>query len=334
VKKSTLIKGLTVFSISEGKEIGKVEDIIINAHKKAVDFFIVSNNKWFLGTGVIPFSNIIGIGEDAVMLEHSNAVKKPDEILGAIDLINEGVNLINNTVLTREGNFIGKVTEVIIEESSGRVSACEYSNIENEKKLITAAQMITFGQDALVVNIALNQEDDLISVPDVNEEKVLPSEEPAEAKSEIYTGVSPEAVKDESAAQIPTENDLQSSQPVPETDVVAESISPANTSPVNVLRPEVIKTELDKLGPAPVSETPKITPPMAEVNVPKESTEPLTAAQLFAQKQKEYLIGKISNKSIIDNDGAVLVNQGETLTEEIVDRVTKAGKFRELVLNV
>jgi uncharacterized protein YrrD len=324
VKQIALIKGLTVFSISEGKEIGKVEDVVINAHKKAADFFIVSNNKWFLGTGVISFSDIMGIGEDAVMLEHSNVIKKPDEILGAIDLINEGVNLINNAVLTREGNFIGTVTEVIIDESNGRVSACEYNNAENEKKLVTAAQMITFGQDALIVNIVSDKKGNIDSdLSDAaGKEDPLPSEEPV-----------PAAVKDELVSQISAEADTQTTQTFPAADVAAENVIPSNTSQVNVLRPEIIKTELDKLEPSAVAKTPKAEP-AAETEVSQANDEPLTAAQLFAQKQKEYLIGKISNKNILDNEGGLLVGKGETITEEIVDKVTQAGKFRELVLNV
>lgn len=290
MKQSALIKGLIVFSISDGKEVGRVKDILINAKKKAVDYLIVDNPSWILGTYVIAFSDIVGIGDDAVMIENEEAIKKMDDVPEALALLKAGIKLIDTKVLTKKGNIIGTVTELIVDENSGQVSACEYNNTDNKKTLIPALQIFTFGKDVLVVNIVTDTKTDAAAAPQAVEEE-LSGEQP-----------------------------LSAAGPQDNTE-------------------EIVSTGFEPLGQAANTSEPATedSKSVARDKAEEENTaelETLTAAQLFAQKQKEYLIGKTASKTITDGEGNVLVNKGDVITGEMVDKVTQAGKFRELVLNV
>lgn len=58
-----------------------------------------------------------------------------------------------------------------------------------------------------------------------------------------------------------------------------------------------------------------------------------STASLFEQRQKQYLTGRKATKPITDNDGNIIINDGELITGEIIDEAKKAGKLIELVMN-
>ena len=64
-------------------------------------------------------------------------------------------------------------------------------------------------------------------------------------------------------------------------------------------------------------------PPASEIN----------AASLFEQRQKQYLNGRRSTKTISDNSGNVIVSEGMVINHEIIDIAKNAGKLIELVMN-
>ena len=64
MKKSAEFIGLPVISISEGKELGKVKELLINAASGIVSALVleIDEKKWYLGAKLIPFESIAGIG--------------------------------------------------------------------------------------------------------------------------------------------------------------------------------------------------------------------------------------------------------------------------------
>jgi uncharacterized protein YrrD len=61
--------------------------------------------------------------------------------------------------------------------------------------------------------------------------------------------------------------------------------------------------------------------------------EPSEAASLFEQKQRQYLNGKKATKTIYDNDGNIIIDEGMEITDEIIDEAKSKGKLIELVMN-
>ena len=54
---------------------------------------------------------------------------------------------------------------------------------------------------------------------------------------------------------------------------------------------------------------------------------------LFEQRQRSYLSGRIVTKTILDNRGNVLVEEGARITEDVIDRVRDSGRMVQLVMN-
>ncbi len=58
-----------------------------------------------------------------------------------------------------------------------------------------------------------------------------------------------------------------------------------------------------------------------------------SAADLFEQRQRQYLVGRRATRTIVDNDGETIVKEGMIINNEIIDDAKKSGKLVELVMN-
>lgn len=57
------------------------------------------------------------------------------------------------------------------------------------------------------------------------------------------------------------------------------------------------------------------------------------AAELFEQRQRQYLNGRKATRTIIDNAGNIIISDGMVITNEVIDRAKASGKLIELVMN-
>ncbi|MGI6513672.1 MAG: hypothetical protein GX052_07080 [Syntrophomonadaceae bacterium] len=146
------IKGLAVFEIASGREIGKVSELLINAQEKSVQYLVIDVPNWYFGSYVIPFNLTEGIGEDAVIIESESLIRKLNEDPEAVNLVDSGVTLIGSKVLTKKGKHIGRVSEIYIDENNGQVTGCELADNITVKGIIPVKYALTFGRDALIVD--------------------------------------------------------------------------------------------------------------------------------------------------------------------------------------
>lgn len=261
---SAEIKGLDVFTISGGNNIGKVRDLLINASSKTVDYLLVDIPNWYKGTYVIPFDLAVGIGRDAVMVENEDSVKNINDAPPAITLAERGINLINNRVLTKRGSVIGKISEFYVNQDTGQVLGCELVDDQNNVQGIIPAEItLAFGKDALVVGDEVNE----YLLKSIDQE-VCPGDKVVESG-------------------------FGQAEPVlPGNDAAAEEVETGQ-------EPQRTK-----------------------------------AADLFEQKQQEYLLGRQIKKDIFDEQGTIVIEKDSIITREIIDKAMMAGKFKELMMNV
>ena len=58
-----------------------------------------------------------------------------------------------------------------------------------------------------------------------------------------------------------------------------------------------------------------------------------SSTKLFEEKQRQFLIGRRARKNILDKSGNVLVEEGQAITREILDKVTDKNKIIEMTIN-
>lgn len=61
--------------------------------------------------------------------------------------------------------------------------------------------------------------------------------------------------------------------------------------------------------------------------------EPSDAARMFEERQRQYLIGRKLSKRIETDNGELIGDEGQTITEELLDLAKQMGKFAELSMN-
>jgi uncharacterized protein YrrD len=320
MKKTQEILGLPIISISDGTEVGKVKSIIVNADKGAIDYIVVDSGIQILSARVIPTDNILGVGEYALTIENDAAINDIGKIPAAIDLLQKNIQVKGTKVLTKRGRLIGEIGDFYINENECfKITGLEYIADITQKRirLIPRDSVITFGKNLVVVNDDV--ESVLLDRPTQlgSGDKTAESEKKNlvnfEARSQ-YVAPTVEQVVTEADKIIASEGETYFNE-------INKNNKPyvAETLAEEAIEPEV---QADLSGSETVLEKP--------VSVPDGDS---TAANLFEQRQKQYLNGRKATKTITDNSGNVIVNDGNVISEEIIEAAKQCGKLIELVMN-
>lgn len=153
MKKSQEIIGLPVFSILDGAKIGQVKDLVINPEEGRVEFILVSQGNWYTGARILPFKDVMGIGEHAITTECETMLASINDVGNASSLLDRNIEVKGNRVLTNKGNLVGIISEYEIDENTGKISRLEYKTAQDESKteIIAADDVMTYGREVIVV---------------------------------------------------------------------------------------------------------------------------------------------------------------------------------------
>jgi uncharacterized protein YrrD len=179
MKASATIKGLRIISISEGTQVGTVKDLILNPQAGSLDFFVVDQPSDYFGAKVISFKDIIGLGEFALTVPNPTVVQDVSHNVEAQELLKQGVAVIGTKVLTQKGSLIGEVQEILIDEETGKISQCEFTDNKGEQYQVEGQQIITFGKELLIIDTdsALNSATEKATAVAVQPQAELQAEE-------------------------------------------------------------------------------------------------------------------------------------------------------------
>ena len=151
MKKTAEILGLPVISITEGKELGHVKELVVNAAAGTVAAIVVDDGKWYLGAKLLPFGAVAGIGEYALTIDSSSHVISITAAPELEALLAANVKVIGSKVLTRSGRIQGKVTEFNF-DLTGKIVSCEIEETTGNVVQINGQQVITYGKEVLVIS--------------------------------------------------------------------------------------------------------------------------------------------------------------------------------------
>lgn len=74
-------------------------------------------------------------------------------------------------------------------------------------------------------------------------------------------------------------------------------------------------------------------PVESESEVPASEETGDNASMLFEQRQRQYLKGRYATRSIVDNMGNVIIDEGMQIDDAVIDEAKSKGKLIELVMN-
>ena len=149
MKKSCEIIGLTVVSIQEGKELGTVGRLVIDAAAANVAALLLDDQKWYLGAKALPFSAVSGLGEYAVTINSEADVAAIAPASSTAQLLAADIAVVGTLAVTRDGHNRGTVTEFCIDDA-GSITECIIES-EGETYSLSAERVVTYGRDVLVI---------------------------------------------------------------------------------------------------------------------------------------------------------------------------------------
>ncbi len=152
MKKTVEILGLKVISITEGKELGVVKELVINPASGTIAALIVDDGQWFYGAKALPFMAIVGIGGYAVMIESADQLTSVTTSADTVELLNAGIKVIGAKVLTKSGRIQGHVVEYTVDDT-GKVISCELELANGQGSAqLSSEYILTYGKEVLIVS--------------------------------------------------------------------------------------------------------------------------------------------------------------------------------------
>ena len=154
-----VVKGLPVITMAEGKQVGKVDDLVVDPERKAVSWLRLHTGGLLGGERMwVSVAAVHGFGEHAVTINAEADVRTPADAPEADALIKAGRGIIGNKVMTENGQRLGEVRDYEFAPDTFALTHLFVPpgmNLLGQLMTITADRILTIGEDVIVVAAAL-----------------------------------------------------------------------------------------------------------------------------------------------------------------------------------
>ena len=307
MKRVTDFFDLAVLEITNASEFARVDKLVVDRLAFKLVGFAVEDAAWYQGKKYLAFDKLIGIHEDVLTVNAQADVVQLDATQYA-QLDANDAEVFLSRVITRTGCFVGYVEDFYIDDQ-GNIVAYEVSKEDSQEyMLVNKQQVCSLGKDILV--LAEDFEFTAISVP-------------ADVEATAQFAVASDEVEEESEEtfepNLPTE--LQAGHEEEQLAMASEVTDPEISEPI----------EEDLEDDEEVTEMPAVQFGASAQNDEVAAEQP---ASKIDDKQKQFILGKTSSKTIVTDNGVVIIEEGSLITEETIQRAKLAGKFMELLMNL
>lgn len=127
MRKGKTVIGQDVFSLADGRRVHSVKDLVVSDDHESIVALLVDEGG-LLGTStIVPIEAVHRFGPDAVMVQDSSAVipaSADDRVAATLD---RNVTLLGTPVVTTEGERVGQIGDMYFDESTGEILGYEVS---------------------------------------------------------------------------------------------------------------------------------------------------------------------------------------------------------------
>ena len=300
-----LIKGnsvinLPVITVDNGKKLSRIKDLIYDAKNNQLKALLIDEGGWFSGAKVIPYANIERIGKDAVIIKSENMIRKASEFGEKLSHIGDNEKYLTKTrIITESGSDLGKVSDLIFDDQTGKVMEFEVSrglkDFKSGKKRVRIEDIVTIGKDATVVRAYTEDR--------FEEQARQQGLRGAFNKSRSGVEKTLRQVKEKGRQTIYTTRD--------ETDGRQEATDPARTqNPVSDI----------KTGAAGL--------------IGKAGQKAREIQDSITEERKKDAVGKYLKVNILSPDDEVIAERGEMVTNELIEKAQDYGLLNKIINNV
>ena len=328
----TELTGMPVITRVTGKKIGNVKDVLFDPESGKLDAVTVESSGFFSRKRrFILMGDIRSLGEDAIMLEDTRALKKPDGAPKEQRIVDEGFPLMGKMVITEDGTNLGNVSDVIIDPDDGtarmyEVSGGTFHDVGTGRRVFPIPRALVVGRDALIVPNATKEE--------------MEAQEPGGLEA---------AYKQTAAGTAGLWDDIKAWW----SKTTGRAASATAEREVSFALGKVAgSTVTDDMGNVIVDEGETITNvEVVRARASGKLHQLALAAGWGATKrgyesargrvteaarghEEQFVLGKEVDRTIRDDDGQVIIWKGDVVTQDIVDRALETGKLEALTGSV
>ncbi len=127
MRKGKNIIGKDVLSLADGVRIHSVKDLIIGEENDCVVALLVDEGGLFSGSTVVPIEAVHSFGKDAVVIADAGAVVAASSYPKVHAIIDRKESLLGKKIVTTEGQELGKVGDMYFNETDGQIVGLEIS---------------------------------------------------------------------------------------------------------------------------------------------------------------------------------------------------------------
>jgi len=148
-------KGLPVITVAEGKQVGKVDDLVVDSERKAVSWFRLHSGGMLGGERLwVSVEAVHGVGEDAVTINTEADARAAADAPEALALVKAKRGIIGNQVMTENGERVGKVRDYEFDPHTFALTSLSVPpgmNVVGDVLMIPGDKVLTIGEDMIVV---------------------------------------------------------------------------------------------------------------------------------------------------------------------------------------
>lgn len=325
------------------------KSLLIDAKNGTVAAITIEDEDWYRGVKLLPYSSVIAIGSDAVTVTGSDKILTLEDAGDYESMLDANIKIIGTKAITMSGTIQGKVSEIFIGEN-GKIEKCEIEAADGSLSEITAEQVSIFGKQVTVIEAESEKKTELLNrikqddankpAPQIDPEPEIAAPAP---EPEPVAVTEPEITLEPAAPEPEPVIEETVPEPVVEETVVleVEAETIAETAPEPVVEEPVAEEtpKTEDVAEGPVIET--VPEPVVEATV-EAAPEPVAEepakenkkSDPITDRHRRFLLGKTATRQIVSENGVVVVEQGETVTEAILQKASMTNKFIELSMNV
>jgi uncharacterized protein YrrD len=155
--KSKKFIGMPVISLSEGQQIGKIKELVIDPNSKLVAALLVEQKGWFKDQKFIPYAKVCSVGDDAITIEQSTSIQKGASLPEILQLTKDKYQILDEKVVTESGRVLGLVEEYYVDISTGTIAGLEISgsfinSLMTGRAFLDTTLVRTIGKELIVTS--------------------------------------------------------------------------------------------------------------------------------------------------------------------------------------
>jgi uncharacterized protein YrrD len=150
------LKGTQIISLADGRELGTVDDILIDLDHHQVRGLRVKTGGLFSGHEAVLLTDVKAIGPDAVTVEDASKLNAESKFSQLADCAGRDA-IINSRIITEQGTVLGTVADVDVDFESGAITSYVLASglldrLRHQESFIPTSIVKAVGEHVIIVS--------------------------------------------------------------------------------------------------------------------------------------------------------------------------------------